>query len=160
MSTDNLKQSSDMPKGPSPIVPLLLVVGLGLLLRGSSSSVSLNLPLVSEGENAVFTCFIFIPVLVLLAVYSASHTIVLPLALILVMYTVTTMLLGPLMLILIIYLAGAYLASVKCNGEELGWGCLLVIGFFLLHWVLSEEGRQSGVLVLAIMIFLCYHCFP
>ncbi|PIN07924.1 hypothetical protein CDL12_19503 [Handroanthus impetiginosus] len=153
--------SSNTPNGPSPIVPLLLVVGLGLLLRGNSSSITtLNLPLVSEGENAIFTCFIFIPILVLIAAYSTSHTILLPLALILVTYTVTTMLLGPLMLILIIYLAGAYLASVKCNGEELGWGCVLVLVFFLLHWVLSEEGRQSGALVLAIMVFLCYHCFP
>ncbi|KAI3468528.1 hypothetical protein Pfo_025191 [Paulownia fortunei] len=157
MSTDTVKQPSE---GPSPIVPLLVVVGLGLLLRGNSSSISLDLPLVSDGENAIFTCFVFIPVLVLLAVYSTSHTIVLPLALILVTYTVSTMLLGPLMLILIIYLASAYLASVKCNGEELGWGCMLVLVFFLLHWVLSEEGRQSGALVLAIMIFLCYHCFP
>ncbi|KAL8521434.1 hypothetical protein ACS0TY_011816 [Phlomoides rotata] len=160
MSTDNLKQSLEMGKGPSPIVPLLLVVGLGLLLRGSATSMNLDLPLLSSGENAVFTCFVFIPVLVLLAVYSTSHTIVLPLALILVTYTVSTMLLGPLVLILIIYLASTYMASVKCDGEELGWGCILVLGFFLLHWVLSEESRQSGALVLAIMIFLCYHCFP
>lgn len=160
MSTDNMKPSFEMVKGPSPIVPLLLVVGLGLLLRGSATSMNLDLPLLSNGENAVFTCFVFIPVLVLLAVYSTSHRIVLPLALILVTYTVSTMLLGPLMLILIIYLAGAYMASVKCDGEELGWGCILLLGFFLLHWVLSEESRQSGTLVLAIMIFLCYHCFP
>lgn len=160
MSTDEVKQPFDMAKGPSPILPLLLVVGLGLLLRGSASSLTLDLPLVSSGENALFTCFVFIPVLVLLAAYSTAHTIVLPLALILITYTVSTMLLGPLMLILIIYLAGAYLASVKCNGEELGWGCILVLVFFLLHWLLSQESRQSGALVLAVMIFLCYHCFP
>ncbi|KAL1552680.1 hypothetical protein AAHA92_13449 [Salvia divinorum] len=159
-SDDDARQPFEMSKGPSPILPLLLVVGLGLLLRGSSSSLSLDLPLVSGGENALFTCFVFIPVLVLLAAYSTAHTIVLPLALILITYTVSTMLLGPLMLILIVYLAGAYLTSVKCNGEELGWGCILVLGFFLLHWVLSQESRQSGALVLAIMIFLCYHCFP
>lgn len=156
MDTDK-QHPSEMP---SPIVPLVLVVGLGLLLRGSSSSMALNLPLVSDGENALFTCLIFIPVLLFLAIYSTSHAIVLPLALVLVMYTVTTTLLGPLVLILIIFVGGTYLTSVKCNGDELGWGFLLVFGFFMLHWVLSQEGRQSGALVLAIMGFLCYHCFP
>ncbi|KAL8063829.1 hypothetical protein ABFX02_01G052300 [Erythranthe guttata] len=164
MSTDTFNNGplSETGKGPSPIVPLLAVVGLGLLLRGSTaaSMVSLDLPLVSDGENAIFTCFVFVPVLVLLAVYSSSHTIVLPLALIMMMYTVSTVLLGPLVLILIVYLAGAYVATVECNGEELGWGCVMVLGFFLLHWVMSQEGRQSGALVLAVVIFLCYHCFP
>lgn len=160
MNSEDMKQPFEMTKGPSPILPLLLVVGLGLLLRGSASSLAFDLPLVSSGENALFTCFVFIPILLLLAAYSTAHTVVLPLALILITYTVSTMLLGPLMLILIVYLAGAYLASVKCNGEELAWGCVLVLGFFLLHWVLSQESRQSGALVMAIMMFLCYYCFP
>ncbi|KAG8382053.1 hypothetical protein BUALT_Bualt05G0036500 [Buddleja alternifolia] len=144
-----------MARGPSPFIPLLLVVALGLLLRGTSFPINLSLPLVSEAENAVFLCFIFVPLLVPLAIYSTNHTIILPLALVLVTYTVTTTLLGPLMLILIIYLGGVWLPLFKYDGEELGWGCLLVLVFILLQWVLSDEGRQSGALVLAILIFIC-----
>ncbi|KAH6824454.1 hypothetical protein C2S53_002864 [Perilla frutescens var. hirtella] len=143
-------------KGPSPLIPLLLVVTLGLLLRGNSFPVSLELPLVSDAEQAIFMAIVFIPFLLFLAIYSANHAIVLPLALIFVTYTVTTMLLGPLMLILIIYLASDYLPAFKSNGEELGWGCLLLVGFLLLQWILSEEGRQSGALLLAVVVLICY----
>lgn len=145
-----------MAKGPSPLIPLLLVVALGLLLRGNSFPANLELPLVSDAEQAIFMCIVLIPFLLLLAIYSTSHTIVLPLALILVTYTVTTMLLGPLMLILVVYLASAYLPAFKCNGEDLGWGCLLLVGFLLLQWILSEEGRQSGALLVAVVVLICY----
>ncbi|KAL1556918.1 hypothetical protein AAHA92_12473 [Salvia divinorum] len=146
-----------MAKGPSPLIPLALVVLLGLLLRGASFPLSLDhLPLASEAEHAVFMCIVLIPFLLVLALYSASHTVVLPLALILAAYTVTTMLLGPLMLILVVYLASAYLPVLKCDGEDLGWGCFLILSFMLLQWILSEGGRQSGVLLLAIVALICY----
>lgn len=148
-----------MVKGPSPVIPLLLVVALGLLLRSNSFplTLNLNLPLVSEAENAILMFVLFIPILVIMAIYSASHTILLPIAVVLTMYTVSTILLGPLMLISIVYLAGGWLPAFKCNGEELGWGCLAVLVFFLVQWALSDEGRQSGALVLAIVVLLCYH---
>lgn len=149
-------QLNHMSKGPSPLIPLLLVVALGLLLRGNSFPLNLDLPLVSDAEQAVFMSIVFIPFLLFLALYSASHTIVLPLSLILATYTVTTMLLGPLMLILVVYLASAYLPAFKCNGEDLGWGCLLLVAFLLMHWILSEEGRQSGALLLAVVVLICY----
>ncbi|GFP79360.1 hypothetical protein PHJA_000079500 [Phtheirospermum japonicum] len=146
-----------MAKGPSPLIPLLLVAGLGLLLRGNSFPLNLNLPSASEAESAIFMCVLLVPFVVLLAVYSATHTVVLPLLLAFVTYTVSTMLLGPLMLILIVYVAGKYLSSFKCNDEELGWGCMLLLVFFLLQWVSLDEGRQSGALVVAIVIFACFH---
>ncbi|KAK4422454.1 hypothetical protein Salat_1827900 [Sesamum alatum] len=146
-----------MAKGPSPLIPLLLVVALGLLLRGSSFPTNLGLPAITEAESVVFTCFFCIPFLVILAIYSTTHTIVLPLALVLVTYTVSTMLLGPLVLILLVYLAGACLPSFRGNGEDLGWGCLLIVVFVLLQWGFSEEGRQSGALVVAIVIFFYYY---
>ncbi|KAL2234600.1 UNVERIFIED_CONTAM: hypothetical protein Sindi_1192200 [Sesamum indicum] len=133
-----------MAKGPSPLIPLLMVVALGLLLRGTSFPTNLGLPSVTEAESAVFMCFFCIPLLVILAMYSTTQTTVLPLALVLVTYTVSTMLLGPLMLILIVYLAGACLPYFGCNGEDLGWGCLLIVVFVLLQWAFFEEGRQSG----------------
>lgn len=145
-----------MAKGPSPLIPLALVVLLGLLLRGASLPLDLHLPLASEAEHAVFMCIVMIPFLLVLALYSASHTVVLPLALVLAAYTVTTMLLGPLMLILVLYLASAYLPAFKCDGEELGWGCLLILSFMVLKWILSEEGRQSGALLLAVVALICY----
>ncbi|KAL2517301.1 Uncharacterized protein Adt_13548 [Abeliophyllum distichum] len=143
-----------MAKGPSPIIPLLLAVSLGLLLRGHSQ---INLPIISEAENAMFTFVVFIPFLVLLTIYSTTHTIVVPLALVLIMYTVTTMLLGPLVLILILYIANSCSAFLKSDGEELGWGFLLVLVFFVLNWVVSDAGRQWGVIVLAILIYVLYH---
>ncbi|GFP81517.1 hypothetical protein PHJA_000295000 [Phtheirospermum japonicum] len=147
----------DLPKGPSPIIPLLVVLGLCLLLRGHSSSFNLDRPLFSHSQNAIF---IFIPILLLVITYSTSHTIILPLALILVLtYTVSTMLHVPLMLILIVYLAGTYLAFGKYNSEEIGWVCVLLLVFVLLHWVLSVERHQTGALVLGVVIFLCFHCF-
>lgn len=145
-----------MTKGPSPLIPLLLVVTLGLLLRGNSFPASLELPLVSDAEHAVFMAIVIIPFLLFLALYSARYTIVIPLATILVTYTVSTMLLGPLMLILVIYLASDHLPAFKSNSEDLGWGCLLLVGFLLLQWILSEEGRQSGALIVALVVLICY----
>ncbi|CAA2992760.1 hypothetical protein CDL12_19503 [Olea europaea subsp. europaea] len=145
-----------MAKGPSPIIPLLLAVSLGLLLKGNFQ---VNLPTISEAENAIFTFVVFIPFLVLLTIYSTStnHAIVVPIALILIMYTVTTMLLGPLVLILIVYIANSCSGFLKSGGEELGWGFMLVLVFFVLNWVVSDAGRQWGVLVLAILIYVLYH---
>ncbi|CAA2956331.1 hypothetical protein CDL12_19503, partial [Olea europaea subsp. europaea] len=127
-----------MAKGPSPIIPLLLAVSLGLLLRGQSQ---INLPLVSEAENAVFKFVVFVPFLVFLTVYSTTHTIVAPLALILIVYTVTTMLFGPLVLILIIHIVNSSSAFLNSDGE-LRWEFLLVLVFFVLNWVVSDSGRQ------------------
>ncbi|KAL3651030.1 hypothetical protein CASFOL_007433 [Castilleja foliolosa] len=163
MSTQTYDNHSyDLTKGPSPIIPLVAVVGLCLLLHGHSSSINLDRPLSSHTENSNFLTYLtFIPILLLAITYSKSHTIILPLALTLVFtYTVSTMLDGRLMLILIVCLAGAYLTSVKYDGEEeLGWVCVLVLVFFLLHCVLSMERHQMGALVFAVVILLYFHCF-
>ncbi|KAL3645795.1 hypothetical protein CASFOL_010975 [Castilleja foliolosa] len=145
-----------MAKGPSPLIPLLLVAGLGLFLRGNSFPFNFNLPSASEAESAIFIYVLSVPFLMILTVW-ANHMIVLALLLTLVTYTVSTVLLGPLMLILIVYVAGKYLSSFKCNDEELGWGCVLLLVLFLLRWVSLDEGRQSGALVVAIVIFACFH---
>ncbi|KAL8498686.1 hypothetical protein ACS0TY_021865 [Phlomoides rotata] len=146
-----------MAKGPSPLIPLLLVVALGLLLRSDSFPAALNLPLVSEAENTLFTFIILIPFVVLVAIYSTTHSILLPLALLLVTYTVTTKLLGPLTLILIVYLVSVCSPSFKCNGEELAWGCALALGFFVLHWLLADEGRHWPTVIIAIILFFSFH---
>lgn len=142
-----------MAKGPSPIIPLLLAVSLGLLLRGQSQ---INLPLVSEAENAVFKFVVFVPFLVFLTVYSTTHTIVAPLAAIQIVYTVTTMLFGPLVLILIIHIVNSSSAFLKSDGEP-RWEFLLVLVFFVLNWVVSDSGRQCGALMLALLIYVLFH---
>ncbi|KAL6547691.1 hypothetical protein OROHE_009396 [Orobanche hederae] len=151
-----------MAKGPSPLIPLLLLVALGLLLHSNSFPATLNLPLASEAENTIISCILFVPFLVLLDIYSTNHAILVPLALLLVTYVISTMLLGPLMLISIALVATKYSSSFKeCNLEELGWGCLSLVFFLLLllpQWVSLDEGRQSeALLVAAIMIFVYYH---
>ncbi|KAL7111928.1 hypothetical protein ACP275_05G120100 [Erythranthe tilingii] len=157
--------------GPSPLIPLLLVVSLGLLLRMNDSiifPINLNpdyyLPLlaeISDAENAIFMFVLCVPFLVALAVYSSSHSIVLPIALVLVTYTVATVLLGPLVLILIVYMGGVWLPCFKCDSsEEFGLGCLLVLVFFFMQRSFSDEGGRSGAVILAVVIFFCYHFSP
>ncbi|KAL9167742.1 hypothetical protein ABFS82_05G117000 [Erythranthe guttata] len=157
--------------GPSPLIPLLLVVSLGLLLRMNDSIIfpinlipDYYLPLlaeISDAENAIFLCVLCIPFLVALAVYSSSHSIVLPIALVLVTYTVATVLLGPLVIILIVYMGGVWLPCFKCYGsEEFGLGCLFVLVFFLMQQGFSDEGGRSGAVILAVVIFFCYHFSP
>ncbi|CAA0838271.1 Unknown protein [Striga hermonthica] len=138
--------------GPSPLIPLLLVAALGLVLRGNSFPLSLNLPNASEAENVIFTCFLFVPFLAL------GYTFMLPLAILFVVYMVSTMLLGPLVLILAAYIATKCSTFFGGNGEELGWGCLLLLVFFLLQWASIDEGRWSGpVFFVAVVMFVCCH---
>lgn len=147
-----------MAEAPSPLIPLLLVVAFGLLLRGNVGGLILDIPLVlSDTENAVFLCVLLVPFTVLLAIYSNTYTIAMPILFAMVIYAVTATLLGPLVLILVVYLTCTCLPCFNCNGEELGWVCLVGLGFLLMKWVVLDEGRQWGVLALAVTVYLCYH---
>lgn len=160
-----------MAKGPSPIIPLLLVLILGLVLLGQT--LIRNLSLVLEAQDTTFTFILFIPLLACLFIYYTTQTIILPLALILITYMVTKMLLGPLVLILIVYLsmccgssyqwrhgnasAGAHsLRDVDENGGW--WWMLLAIAFLTLHGMFSlEEGSKWGLALVIVLFFILYN---
>lgn len=156
-----------MAKGPSPIIPLLLVLILGLLLLGQT--LMRNLSLVFEAQDTTFTFVLFIPLLACLLIYYTTQTIILPLALILTTYMVTKMLLGPLILILIVYLSMCYGSSYRwrhgnasarahslrdVDDENGGWSWVLVaIAFLILHGIFSVGEENKWVLALVIVLF-------
>lgn len=128
-----------MAKGPSPLIPLLLVLTLGLLLHGQCL-----INTVSLAEDINLTFFLVIPLLAILLVHYTTQSIMLPLSVILLTYTVSKILIGPLVLVIIIYLASFYAPSLQGNNYQQsrvyghedgfgGWGlAMLVFLFFLL----------------------------
>nr|GMD97385.1 hypothetical protein MIMGU_mgv1a015239mg [Ipomoea batatas] len=167
-----------MSKGPSPLIPLLTVLTLGLLLHGETMMGYFSFALEDTSVSAVF--FVF-PVLAFLVVmYYTTQAIILPaITVLLVMYWVTKILLGPLFLVFLVCLAVllgsssssvqwefSYRSGVRFNGgrgsgDEFGgwgWWLLLLVAFLVLHGVFSfAEGNGWAFALLAVFLFVVYN---
>lgn len=165
---------SKMAKGPSPLIPLLLVFTLGLLLHGETMMGYFS----SALETAQDTSFFIVPVLTVLVMYYTTQTFILPAVTIaLMIYLVTKILLGPLFLIFLLCLTAflgsssslqwqySYRSAVRINGgsygdEFGGWGwlLLLLLVFLALHGVFSfAEGNEWAFALLAVLVFVAYN---
>lgn len=157
-----------MAKGPSPLIPLLLVLTLVLLLYGHS----LVINTISLVEDLNFTFFILIPLLAIFLLYNSTQSIILPLSFILLSYTFSKILVVPLVLVIIIYLTSFYSSFFQGNrykqsrvyeyeDEFGGWGWLLLVLIFFVCQVMSfkVEGNAWGFVVVVVIFFFLYNCF-
>lgn len=157
-----------MAKGPSPMIPLLLVLTLVLLLYGHS----LIINTISLGEDLNFTFFLLIPLLTIFLLYNTTQSIILPLSFVLLSYTFSKILFLPLVLVIIIYLASFYLPYFQENryrqsrvhgyeDEFGGWGWLFLVLIFLVCQVMffKAEGNAWGIFVVVVIFFFLYNCF-
>nr|GMD94388.1 hypothetical protein MIMGU_mgv1a015239mg [Ipomoea batatas] len=166
-----------MAKGPSPLIPLLIVLTLGLLLHGETMMGYFSFALEVSEDTSFFAVFLVFPVLALLGLYYTSQAIILPaLTVLLVMYWLTKILLWPLFLVFLVCLAVllgsssssvqwefSYRSGVRFNGgggEFGGWGwwLLLLVAFLVLHGVFNfAEGNGWGFALLAVFLFVVYN---
>lgn len=164
-----------MVKGPSPLVPLLLVLSLGLLLHGQNIIERISLAL--DIEDIEFTFYFFIPLLAIVFVYYTTQSIIASLVVILLTYTVLKILLGPLLLVVLLCLAIIYASSlqgydnyyyyqqtriyrVRDHEDEFRrWGWLAIILIFLAFQVLFSiaQGNEWGLAMLALVIFFLFY---
>lgn len=159
-----------MVKGPSPFVPLLLVLILGLLLHGQNITESVSLALDIEDIN--FTFSIFIPFLAIVFVYYTTQSILASLIIILLTYTILKILLGPLLLVVLLCLIIIYAPSLQGynnyyyrvrDGEDefRRWGWLYIILIFLVFQVMfsSTQGNEWGLAMLGLVIYFFFNFF-
>lgn len=157
-----------MANGPSPLIPFLVLITLGIVIYRQTllTSVSMILNL----EQTIFDFVLAISLLVFLMAYFITGSITISLVLMLIVYLVSKMLLWPLILILIsiILLVNNYLPPLQGlpqdqemdgRSEERGWGFILLSFIFLvLYGLLYEgEGYDLGVALLAILFFILYN---
>lgn len=156
--------------GPSPFVPLLLVLSLGLLLHGQN--IIERVPLALDIEEIYFTFYIFIPFLAVVFVYCTTQSILASLIVILLTYTVLKILLGPLLLVVLLCLIIIYAPSlqgynnyyyrVRDNEDEFRrWGWLYIILIFLGFQVMfsSTQGKEWGLAMLGVVIYFLFNFF-
>lgn len=157
-----------MVPGPSPVIPFLIVLTLGLVIHGGS--LTNTVALISDAEQATLDFVLVIPLLLLLLVHFLSETIIVPLTLVLVTFMVSKMLLGPLVLIIIIYFAsiffpslptyytgrGTYLEGEMNEYEGGSTYSTLILGIFLIltRLVYQGDGNKLGLLLVALLLYL------
>lgn len=168
-----------MVKGPSPLVPLLLVLSLGLLLHGQNIIERISLALDIEDIN--FTFYFFIPLLAIVFVYYTTQSILTSLIVILLTYTVFKILFGPLLLVVLLCLAIIYAPSLQGynnnyyyyyyyqqsrvyrlrdhEDEFKRWGWLFIILIFLAFQVMfsTTQGNDWGLAMLALVIYFLFN---
>lgn len=153
-----------MVPGPSPVIPFLLVLTLGLVIHGGS--LMNTVALISDAEQATLNFVLVIPLLFLLLVHFLSATIIVPLALVLITFVVRKMLLGPLVLVFIIYFASVFFPSLQTyytgrgtyhegetNEYEGGSTLILVIFLVLSSLVYQGDGNKLGLLLVAMLLY-------
>ncbi|MCD7452838.1 hypothetical protein HAX54_018279 [Datura stramonium] len=166
-----------MVKGPSPLVPLLLVLSLGLLLHGQNIIERISLALDIEDIN--FTFYFFIPLVVIVFVYYTTQSITASLVVVLLTYTVLKFLLGPLFLVTLLCMASIYAPSLQGyhnyyyqqsrvyrvrdhhEDEFRRWGWLSIILIFLAFQVLfsTAQGNEWGLAMLALVVYFLFNFF-
>ena len=157
-----------MATGPSPVIPFLLVVTLGLAIYGGS--LTNNVSPLSNIEQATLDLLLVIPLLVLLLVYIFGESIIVPLTIVLVTYTVSKMLLSPLVLVLIIYFVSIFLPFFELyyikrgdyHEREMmeyeGRSILLLVVFLFLSSLLchGDGNNKLGIVVVVVVLYFLY----
>lgn len=168
-----------MVKGPSPFVPLLLVLSLGLLLHGQNIIERISSAL--DFEDISFTFYLFIPFLAIVFVYHTTQSILASLIVMLLIHTVLKILFGPLLVAVLLCLTIIYVPSlqdynnyyyyyyqqsrvyrVRDHEDEVRrWGWLYIILIFLVFQVMFStiQGSEWGLVMVALVIYFLFN-FP